>query len=118
MTEAIKTCIHHGSLMLNQLYKRKTPLHKNKMGYRYECHQCRIASANKQNKKLRKYYKKRSVDDLLPYYIKDRLVQAGFARDEVTPELIELKRAMLQLHRKVKDIEGHGKRQKKSDTGE
>lgn len=105
-----KTCHIHGVLPVDKIYKRKTALNKNKRGFRYECHYCRIISANKMNKKNAKLYKKLSVDKLLPYYIRDRLAQDGFAREDITPELIEVKRAMILLIRATRDRKSNGKK--------
>lgn len=108
----VKVCKHHGPLTIEKLYKRKTTLNKNKNGYRYECHQCRIISAQKQNlsKDAKRHYKKRSVDLLLDYYVKDRLVQDGFNRGEISDELVDAKRAMIMLVRKIRERKNNVKK--------
>lgn len=106
-----KTCHIHGRLPIDKIYKRKTALNKNKRGFRYECHYCRIISANKMNRANARVYKKLAVDKLLPYYVKDRLVQDGYARDDITDVLIEAKRAMILLLRKIREYNGKKKGQ-------
>lgn len=100
--DVVKHCLHHGPLGLEQLYKRLVPRHKNKLGYRYECHACRLISGNKSNKRTRKKYKRISIEQLKPYYVRDRLAQNGFKREDITPELIAAKSAMLLLHRAIR----------------
>jgi len=87
--------------------------HKRFCANDYICFDClnKIMSARirKYQKKNRKNITKRTIlqhlrhrDELSNWYIKSLLRYAGFDRDNITPELIELKRVQLQIHRLTK----------------
>src|ERR1700722_9488300 len=53
-------------------------------------------------KEARRKRRKKMRDELHNYYIKHQLKMRGFRREEITPELIAVKRAHLQLKRNIK----------------
>ena len=55
--------------------------------------------------KIREYERRRSINrvsELQPKYIRGILKQQGFNPEDITPDLIEIKRAIIQINRKVK----------------
>ena len=56
----------------------------------------------------------RRTENLTDYYIKDRLIAAGLSRSSITPELINLKRQQLALHRLAKEMADVAASQKES----
>lgn len=104
ITLIVRTCKIHGELTIDKLYKRKTLLSKNKNGFTYACHACRLISGNKQNRKpIKRTYKKRDVDLLADSYVRDRLVQQGFAREDITADLVAVKTALILLIRRIRE---------------
>lgn len=99
------TCQYHGELAEASIYPRKLKGGR----IRPECNICRFESAYRQRSapeyKAKKYaLKQRSIVGMVDAYVKDRLVQGGFVRSDITPEIIELKRVMITLSRIIRGI--------------
>lgn len=54
------------------------------------------------NESSKKRYKKH-IDSISDYYIIRRLVFSGFKKEDITPELIELKRQLIKLNRIINE---------------
>ena len=56
--------------------------------------------------KREEIYRKKVVD-CNSYYVKEKLIKQGFKKEQITPELIELKRMIIKTKRKIKDESKH-----------
>ncbi len=114
-----KTCPKHGVLKPEHIYvrTRKEDLIK------LECRICNLISGAKSrlhpnHKNNLIFFRKRRAAELRDNYIVDRLLGLGFKKADITPELIEFKRAHIMLIREIRTRRGYGpKEQEKIENG-
>jgi hypothetical protein len=116
MTEIVKVCKKHGDLTIDEVHKDKSS---------HRCAYCGRSSALRSQKKhfekrrakqdewkknnKQKYKealmraKHKYTDDLANSYIRQNLIRCGWHKSQITPEMIEIKRVILSLHRIKKD---------------
>ena len=65
----------------------------------------RAAKYYAENPEVTRRCKKKAVLNLSERYIKEALIHTGFHKDQITPDLIEMKREQLQFHRLNKEFQ-------------
>lgn len=112
MTEIVKICKKHGELTYEQV-------HKDKDGFR--CAECRREHArisrlkyrDARNAKAKEWHnnnkeryratrmsnKHKYTENLTDSYVRANLIRVGYDKDQITPEMLVIKKAMIKIHR-------------------